>query len=106
MPDQFVVNYLQISFNLDGAITSHPVTSEVYSPNEIKEVFDQISYHKAGSLIRMLNKFVGPDLFYGALSDYLKKRYVYYGGSKKKSFFNTAFFPPETNFECVLWSLN
>ena len=74
LPEQFVVDYLQVSFNVDGSPNTHPVTCEVYTPSEIRGIFDQISYHKAGSLIRMLEKIVGPEVFYGSLSDYLRAR--------------------------------
>ena len=43
------------------------------SPDEISQIFDSISYCKGSSIIRMLNSFIGPELFTNGLRSYLNK---------------------------------
>jgi len=44
-------------------IPRHPITTSVSTPEEIKNVFDPISYKKAKSVLRMLITFVTTYLF-------------------------------------------
>lgn len=74
IPDQFVVDHLQTSFDVDAEITSHAMTHDVYSPSQIRSRFNKISYAKAGSILRMTEKIIGSDLFYGGLHIYLENR--------------------------------
>lgn len=53
------------------------MTYNVQSPTEIKNVYDSISYSKAASVIRMIEKTYGNDVFYAALRQYLEARYIY-----------------------------
>ncbi|XP_031788189.1 uncharacterized protein LOC100124285 [Nasonia vitripennis] len=69
---QFVVDHLQTSFSNDASTGTHAVTTKVYSPAEIRAIFDKISYAKAASLIRMLEKLTGEKVFYAALKRYLE----------------------------------
>lgn len=43
---QFVVNELHDVFAVDALETSHPISVPVNDPNEINELFDDISYAK------------------------------------------------------------
>nr|XP_054751967.1 aminopeptidase N-like isoform X2 [Lytechinus pictus] len=71
MREQFVVVDLQSVFEPDSLGTSHPVRVPVNSPDEINEIFDSISYSKGASIIRMLNNFLGEEVFVDGLSYYL-----------------------------------
>ncbi|XP_058791260.1 putative aminopeptidase-2 [Phymastichus coffea] len=71
---QFVVDHLQTSFSTDGKANTHPITHKVYSPTDIRAIFDSISYAKAASIIRMLEKLTGSKIFYNALNKYLEAR--------------------------------
>lgn len=42
------------------------------NPDQITELFDTITYSKGASIIRMLEEFVGAELFQKAVSNYLK----------------------------------
>lgn len=44
--DQFVIDELQSVLSLDALVSSHPISVEVYDPDEINEIFDGISYSK------------------------------------------------------------
>ncbi|XP_054001864.1 putative aminopeptidase-2 [Hylaeus anthracinus] len=73
LESQFVVDHLHSALETDSSATSHAMTHEVYSPTEIRGMFDTISYAKAASVIRMLRKLFGPDIFDSALRSYLAK---------------------------------
>ena len=44
--DQFLVDVVAPALELDSLTTSHPVSVDVTDPNEIKAIFDTISYKK------------------------------------------------------------
>ncbi|KAL2747896.1 putative aminopeptidase-2 [Vespula maculifrons] len=71
---QFVVDKLHSAFKSDALASSHPMTYNVQSPTEIKNIYDSISYAKAASVIRMIEKTCGSDVFYAALRQYLEAR--------------------------------
>jgi aminopeptidase N len=70
---QFIVDEQQIALNLDSLENTHPIEVKVNHPDEIRTIFDSISYSKGASVIHMLYKFVGPDNFRLGLHNYLKK---------------------------------
>ncbi|MCL4314505.1 MAG: M1 family metallopeptidase [Candidatus Thermoplasmatota archaeon] len=55
----------------DALKSSHPIQVEVKSPDEIQQIFDEISYGKGGSILRMMHEFVGPEKFRAGTSKYL-----------------------------------
>ena len=61
------------ALSLDGLKNSHPIHQEVKNPAEIGQLFDAISYSKGGSVLRMLEDFLGSDNFQQGLHDYLVK---------------------------------
>jgi puromycin-sensitive aminopeptidase len=70
---QFCVDDLGIAFRLDALRNTHPIEVEVHHPNEIGEIFDEVSYSKGASVIRMLASFLGEKNFRDGLRHYLKK---------------------------------
>ncbi len=42
-------------------------------PSEISEIFDEISYYKGSSVIRMMANFLGVHVFNKGIEEYLKK---------------------------------
>ena len=44
--EQFLINDLHRAFRLDALTTSHPITVDVEDPEDIKTVFDSITYSK------------------------------------------------------------
>ena len=69
----FVSQDTNRGLGLDGLKNSHPIQQEVSNPAEIGQLFDAISYSKGGSVLRMLENFLGPDPFQSGLHDYLAK---------------------------------
>lgn len=61
---------------------SHPIEVPVRNALEVDQIFDQISYLKGSSVIRMLSNHLGQDVFLKGVSDYLKAHA--YGNAKTK----------------------
>lgn len=73
MLDGFVVSDMVSAFTLDGLANSHPIKVPVNHPDEINEIFDSISYNKGASIIRMLQFYLGRNVFLQGLTNYLNK---------------------------------
>jgi puromycin-sensitive aminopeptidase len=56
---------------VDGLHTTRPVEFPVGRPEEAQGMFDVLTYQKGGSVLRMLEQFVGPDVFREGIHDYL-----------------------------------
>lgn len=72
--DQFIVDDLQMVFNLDALKSSHPISIEVHNPNEISDIFDRISYAKGATIIRMMEDFLTTSSFRQGLTNYLNEK--------------------------------
>lgn len=70
--EQFVVDSIQRSFELDQLASSHPLYSPVQAVEEADQYFDTISYEKGSSVIRMLQFVMGTDTFHRGLQKYLR----------------------------------
>src|SRR3989454_9068862 len=57
----------------DSLVNTHPIEVKVNSPSEIEEIFDDISYGKGASIIRMLEAYAGEDHFMRGVRSYLDK---------------------------------
>lgn len=68
---QFAVDEQQQALKLDALEHTHPVEVAVHHPDEIRTIFDAISYSKGASVIHMLHEFLGRDAFQGGLRHYL-----------------------------------
>eukprot|EP01084_Bolivina_argentea_P279212 477320_1 len=69
--NSFLTSEFKRAFELDGMLNSHPIEVEVSTAAEAEEVFDTISYCKGACVIRMLESFLGANVFKSALSKYL-----------------------------------
>ncbi len=70
---QFAAHDLNPALELDSLKHTHPIEVEVRHPDEIGEIFDEISYSKGSSVIRMLAGYLGKTDFRDGLRYYLKK---------------------------------
>ena len=61
---------------VDTAATTRPVRTKVETPEEINEVFDPIAYEKTAAVLRMVESYVGPELFRKGVASYIAK-YAY-----------------------------
>lgn len=70
---QFVTDMYTRALELDGLRNSHPIEVPVGHPSEIDEIFDEISYNKGASVIRMLHNWLGEEDFRTGMSLYLNR---------------------------------
>lgn len=70
---QFVYQDMGSAFSLDALKSSHPIEVPVSHPDEIDEIFDNISYSKGSTVIRMLYSYLGEESFKKGLNLYLTK---------------------------------
>jgi tricorn protease interacting factor F2/3 len=61
------------AFLWDALRSTHAIEANVVHPDDINEAFDAISYEKGGSVLRMVETYVGEDAFRRGVSAYLKK---------------------------------
>ncbi|KYN33599.1 Aminopeptidase N [Trachymyrmex septentrionalis] len=74
LESQFVVDQVHSAFKADSSSSTHPMSQNVTTNREIQSIFDTITYNKGGSILRMIEKTYGTDVFNDALIDYLNKR--------------------------------
>ena len=60
---QFVTDMYTRALELDCLKNSHPIEVAVGHPSEVDEIFDEISYNKGASVIRMLHHYIGDEDF-------------------------------------------
>ncbi|MEK7113307.1 MAG: M1 family metallopeptidase [Patescibacteria group bacterium] len=70
---QFSTHDFGVALQLDGLTNTHPVEITVHHPDEIGEIFDEVSYSKGASIIKMLASYLGEKDFRDGLRYYLKK---------------------------------
>ncbi|XP_069970729.1 puromycin-sensitive aminopeptidase isoform X1 [Penaeus vannamei] len=70
---QFVTNTYIRALELDCLKNSHPIEVPVGHPSEVDEIFDDISYSKGASVIRMLHCYLGDKDFRAGMNKYLTR---------------------------------
>ena len=83
---QFVSGDTNSALSLDGLRSSHPIEQEVKDPAEIGQLFDAISYSKGGSVLRMLEHFLGEETFREGLRSYISRHQ--YGNAVTRDLWN------------------
>ncbi|XP_047467541.1 glutamyl aminopeptidase [Mugil cephalus] len=68
----------------DALLSSHPIIVNVSTPAEITSVFDAISYSKGASILRMLEDWMGKELFRDGCRKYLND--FYFKNAKTSNF--------------------
>ncbi|GEQ69240.1 hypothetical protein JCM33374_g2911 [Metschnikowia sp. JCM 33374] len=71
--ESYVSDSLQQALTLDALRSSHPIEVPVKRADEINQIFDAISYSKGSSLLKMISRWLGEDVFIKGVSNYLKK---------------------------------
>ncbi|MEM0202176.1 MAG: M1 family metallopeptidase, partial [Candidatus Micrarchaeaceae archaeon] len=72
MDVQYFDEVIATAFSADSLINTHPISVYVSTPEEINEIFDEISYEKGGTFLHMLEDFSTPKVFRAGLHNYLK----------------------------------
>ena len=57
----------------DSLRSTHPVRVHVDRPEEISQIFDEISYGKGSSILAMLDRYLGEERFRAGVTDYLQR---------------------------------
>ncbi|UJR09355.1 hypothetical protein I4U23_013599 [Adineta vaga] len=68
---QFVSDTLALCMIPDALHYSHPIETDIKKPSEISEIFDDITYEKGSSVIRLLHAYIGDEAFRTGLANYL-----------------------------------
>ena len=71
--NEFFLRVMGESDALDGDSlrATHPVRARVGRPEEISQIFDEISYGKGSSVLAMLDRYLGEETFRAGVTDYL-----------------------------------
>lgn len=80
---QFVSESMQLAYNRDALRSSHPVDVPIENALDVDQIFDDISYCKGSSAIRMLAAHLGQETFLKGVSNYLKAHM--YGNATTKN---------------------
>ncbi|MDD9853169.1 MAG: M1 family metallopeptidase [Deltaproteobacteria bacterium] len=65
--------YKSQAYALDALRQTHPVYTTVRSPEEAAENFDAITYEKGASVVRMLEGYLGADVFRDGVRRYIRR---------------------------------
>jgi hypothetical protein len=60
------------AFVIDGLHSTRPIEFPVGAPREADAMFDVLTYEKGASVLRMLEQYLGPDVFRAGVRDYLR----------------------------------
>ncbi len=72
VPLQYFEETIADALSADELESTHPINVKVNTPGEIDEIFDKISYDKGGSVLHMLESYVGEKAFREGLHLYLR----------------------------------
>jgi puromycin-sensitive aminopeptidase len=61
------------ALTVDGLHATRPVEFPVRAPRDADAMFDTLTYEKGASVLRMLEQYLGADLFRDGVRDYLKR---------------------------------
>jgi puromycin-sensitive aminopeptidase len=61
------------ALRLDALESTHPIHAEVRTPNDATENFDLITYEKGASVVRMIERYLGPKTFQKGVRAYVRE---------------------------------
>jgi puromycin-sensitive aminopeptidase len=61
------------ALQVDGLHSTRPIEYEVISPDDTRGMFDILTYEKGGSVLRMLEQYLGAETFRDGIRHYLRK---------------------------------
>ena len=86
--DQGIASGLQGTLNLDSQTTTRSIRApQANTPSEINQLFDGISYGKAGAVLLMVENYLGEETFRKGVHAYLAEHA--YGNATSQDFWNT-----------------
>ncbi|XP_058512247.1 endoplasmic reticulum aminopeptidase 1 isoform X2 [Ochotona princeps] len=75
------------AMEVDALNSSHPVSTPVENPAQIREMFDDVSYEKGACILNMLRDYLGADAFKSGIVQYLRK--YSYRNTKNEDLWNS-----------------
>ncbi len=63
----------EAAMGVDSLSTTRPIEFEVFHPREAEAMFDVLTYQKGAAVLRMLEQFIGEEVFREGIRDYLNK---------------------------------
>ncbi|XP_072462155.1 endoplasmic reticulum aminopeptidase 1 [Notamacropus eugenii] len=75
------------AMEMDALNSSHPVSTPVENPAEIREMFDEVSYDKGACILNMLMDYLNADVFKAGIVQYLQK--YSYKNTKNEDLWNS-----------------
>lgn len=61
------------ALGLDALANTHPIYTDVATPAEATENFDLITYEKGASVVRMIERWLGPEIFRAGVRAYVRR---------------------------------
>ncbi len=62
-----------LALDIDGLHATRPIEYEVVSPDDTQGMFDRLTYEKGAGVLRMLEQFLGADIYRDGIRHYLRK---------------------------------
>jgi tricorn protease interacting factor F2/3 len=78
----FLLQEVAGAFLGDALAVAHPIRQPVEQPDDIDQVFDEISYGKGAAVLRMLEAFLGEETFRRGVQTYLER--FQYGNARSE----------------------
>jgi aminopeptidase N len=75
------------ALNADAIASIRPIRAKAETPAEIDALFDEIAYSKAAAVLRMIEAYVGPEMFRKGVNAYLQAHA--YGNATAEDFWST-----------------
>ncbi|MBW4027238.1 MAG: M1 family metallopeptidase [Acidobacteria bacterium] len=83
---QDVASSLDSTLNLDAQRVTRTIRAQANTPDEINEMFDGITYGKAGAVLLMVENYLGPETFRQGVHNYLAAHM--YGNATAEDFWS------------------
>jgi len=61
-----------VAMSVDGLQSTRPIEYPVIAPKDADAMFDVLTYEKGASVLRMLEQYIGPDVFREGVREYLR----------------------------------
>ena len=69
----FLPRWSASAFRQDSLQSTHPIFQSVENADEINQIFDEISYGKGASVLRMIERYLGEETFRKGVNAYLER---------------------------------
>ncbi len=69
----FLLDQTDGAYTMDSLKNSHPINADVSDPRSVSQLSYEIRYGKGSNVLRMIEAYVGNDVFMKALRNYLKE---------------------------------